>query len=81
MPEDPGLHAEARLHDESDSRAGLSDGHHGVRLHRVGTLQLVEWSLQRSLHRRAGSGNVREHADLQLVGMHGECEILRRLLR
>ena len=70
------MHADTRLHDESDPRAGLSDGQYGGRLHRLGALQLVEWSLQRSLHRRAGSGNVREHADLQLVGVHGKREIL-----
>jgi hypothetical protein len=76
MPEDPRLHVDTGLHDESDPRAGLSDGQHGVRLHRLGALQLVEWNLQGSLYRRAGSGNVREHADLQLVCVHREREIL-----
>ncbi len=84
VPEHPGLRADAWVHDESCPRRGLRGGHHaeclsggcsGRKLH------LGERYVQRFLQRCDRHGDLPEHPGVQLVCMHGNAEILRRVFR
>lgn len=84
MSEDPRLRSDARVRGKSHPWLGLRSGGHGTNLSLRcpgGDLYVGQRNVQRSLQRCNRHGDLPGHARVQLVGLHRDAKILRRLFR